>query len=110
MIVSMQSPHFDGFLSVWDKENRFKQATARVCFKIVQSILRSARNFERSQCSAAVADWLTGKPLRPPSLVTEAHFVFAFISRMSLRFSSPNASALSAFASASSAVCLTSFR
>ncbi|EIL85801.1 hypothetical protein BAME_10750 [Bacillus sp. M 2-6] len=29
----MQSPHFDGFLSVWDKENRFKQATARVRFK-----------------------------------------------------------------------------
>jgi len=28
MIVSMQSPHFDGFLSVWNKENRFKQAIA----------------------------------------------------------------------------------
>ncbi|EDW21635.1 hypothetical protein C2W59_02564 [Bacillus pumilus] len=30
----MQSPHFDGFLSVWNKENRFKQMIERACIKI----------------------------------------------------------------------------
>ncbi|WP_426826515.1 hypothetical protein [Bacillus pumilus] len=37
MIVSMQSPHFDGFLSVWNKENRFKQTITRACLKIEEN-------------------------------------------------------------------------